>query len=87
MEEVALQYFTILSLLGFCYLAWTLRNVGRRPPNFPPGPPALPILGNIHQVSVPITYNAGNCALIYHVPDAPLKPSSPVPQMGRQIWV
>lgn len=30
-----------------------LLMVGRRPKNYPPGPPTIPILGNIHLVRTP----------------------------------
>ncbi|KAH7383957.1 putative cytochrome P450 [Pyrenochaeta sp. MPI-SDFR-AT-0127] len=40
--------FAILILIGV--IIWQLNKVGRRPKDYPPGPPTLPLLGNLHQI-------------------------------------
>ncbi|KAI0413296.1 putative cytochrome P450 [Xylaria grammica] len=42
------MYFLILPLLAF--LVWKLMFIGRRPRDLPPGPPTLPVLGNLHLI-------------------------------------
>ncbi|RYC66039.1 hypothetical protein CHU98_g182 [Xylaria longipes] len=32
------------------HILWQLNKVGRRPKDYPPGPPTLPIIGNLHQI-------------------------------------
>ncbi|EXJ87216.1 hypothetical protein A1O3_04175 [Capronia epimyces CBS 606.96] len=44
------SYVIASFVLGLVLVAWKLRNLGRRPAGLPPGPPTLPLLGNLHQM-------------------------------------
>jgi hypothetical protein len=46
-------YYALLGSIAL-YFIYRLARVGRRPKDYPPGPPTLPVIGNLHLVNVAI---------------------------------
>lgn len=86
---MALVLFTLqVATAGLAVLLFVLifvLRVGSRPKDYPPGPPTLPLLGNLHLVSLLNLSRVLNN--VDWAPDAVQGQSSSISKMGRRIRV
>lgn len=62
---------TLLFVVGALSLLVQVLRLGRRPANYPPGPPTIPVFGNIHlvsQSSIPLTHHQLSDATYMQMP-------------------
>lgn len=49
-HQILSQALLALALASFVLVLWPLSRIGRRLKDYPPGPPTLPVVGNLHQI-------------------------------------
>lgn len=68
MDRTASIVSVLVAVLG--YGLYRLSSIGRRPKGYPPGPPTIPLLGNIHLVSGTSHHDYSATFFSSHVLDA-----------------
>lgn len=63
----------------FMYGLVSVLRIGRRPKDLPPGPPTIPVLGNLHLVSIYVEF----LLLLLTPTDAERPTSPPISEVGR----
>ena len=49
-NRILLQALVALTIAGFLFIFWRLSRIARREKDYPPGPPTIPVVGNLHQI-------------------------------------
>ena len=75
----------VVLLLSMVFVSSRVYGVGSRPSDIPPGPPTIPILGNLHQVSESCKEAPATLTIV--ALDARRQATFATSEMGARIWV